>query len=265
MSILDEIVEHKKAEVEAAKKRKTIKALCREIELAKPPISLSDPMGEAHSFHFICEVKKTSPSKGIIQPNFDPVVQAQLYESGDASGISVLTDEKYFAGKLEYLSQIKQQINLPVLRKDFIIDPFQIYEARAAGADLILLIARILTKEQLAEFLQLARSLNLEVLLELADQKEVAKLPDNLESVILGINNRDLRTFTVDINNSIQIKEYLPGGVPVISESGIKTVDDCQRLYESRFSGVLIGETLMKSDDPKNTLRRMKEGMRLSG
>ena len=149
------------------------------------------------------------------------------------------------------------------MRKDFIIDPFQIYEARAAGADLILLIARILTKEQLARLLKLAMRLNLEVLLELADQDEVAKLPDNLESVVLGINNRDLRTFTVDINNSIRIKQYLPGDVPVISESGIKTVDDCQRLYECGFSGVLIGETLMKSDDPGNTLRRMKEGMRL--
>jgi indole-3-glycerol phosphate synthase len=264
MSILEDIVSHKKVEVGESKSIKKIEDLFREIELISSPISLLDSMREPGLFHFICEVKKASPSKGIIQSNFDPVRQAQLYQSAGASGISVLTDEKYFAGKLDYLSHIKDRVQLPVLRKDFIIDPFQIYEARAAGADLILLIARILTKKQLAEYLDIAKSLNLEVLLELADEQEIEKFPRNLDSVILGINNRDLRTFTVDINNSLRIKKRLPDGVPVISESGIKTAEDCQRLYDDGFSGVLIGETLMRSNNPVDTLSKMKAGIQLA-
>ena len=264
MTILDEIVESKKIEVKWARESKAESLLIEQIQSLNNPTSLIKRMHSSVGFHFICEVKKASPSKGIIQENFAPVTQAQMYEKGGAAAVSVLTDEKYFSGKLDHLTAIKKAIQIPVLRKDFTIDPYQIYEARLAGADLILLIVRILSPEQLEEFMDLARQLKLEVLLEIADASEIGKLPEDLESVILGINNRDLRTFTVDIGNSLRLKKHLPKAVPVISESGIKSSGDCRILYDAGFSGALIGETLMKAADPLQELINLRKGIQVA-
>ena len=261
MTILDEIVEYKRDIVTLAKKVCPLEALKDQIESMQSSRSLLAGMSDTKSFHFICEVKKASPSKGIIQSNFNPTAQAKLYEQGGASAISVLTDEKYFMGSLDYLKSIKEITQLPVLRKDFIIDLYQIYESKAAGADLILLIARILSKEQLNEYYQLAEELNLEVLIEIADAGEIEKIPAIPENVIVGINNRNLHTFEVSLQNSINLKPLLPEGVPAISESGIHNAEDCKLLFNHRFCGALIGESLMRANSPVELLQQMKLGV----
>lgn len=258
MTILDEIVEYKRGVVAAAQKACSIEALKKQINLSKPLSGLIDIMADDTNFHFICEVKKASPSKGIIQPDFNPTAQAKLYEQGGASAISVLTDEKYFMGSLEYLKAIKKIVQLPVLRKDFIINDYQIYESKLAGADLILLIARILSKEQLNDYYELAEELKLEVLIEIADMDDIDKIPDNLNRAIIGINNRNLHTFEVNLQNSINLKPKLPESMPIISESGIHSVDDCRLLFNHGFRGALIGESLMRADSPVKLLQQMK-------
>lgn len=261
MTILDEIVEYKREVVAASKKTCPAEILKEQISDSQPLQSLVREMSGNELFHFICEVKKASPSKGIIQPDFNPTAQAIMYEQGGASAISVLTDEKYFMGSLEYLKAIKNKVMLPILRKDFIIDTYQIYQSKAAGADLILLIARILSKEQLNEYYELAKELGLEVLIEIGDPNEIDKLPDNPDKAILGINNRNLHTFEVSLQNSIVIKPNLPAGIPVISESGIHNADDCRLLFDHGFRGVLIGESLMRAGSPVELLQQMKTGV----
>jgi indole-3-glycerol phosphate synthase len=261
MTILDEIIEYKCGVVATAQKACSIEALKKQINLSKPFYSLMDIMSDDTNFHFICEVKKASPSKGIIQPNFNPTAQAKLYEKGGASAISVLTDEKYFMGSLEYIKSIKKTLHLPILRKDFIIDTYQIYESKLAGADLILLIARILTKEQLNKHYELAKELKMEVLIEIADMDDIDKIPNKLDKVIIGINNRNLHTFEVSLQNSVNLKPLLPQGLPVISESGIHTADDCKLLLDHGFRGALIGESLMRSDSPVELLQQMKRAV----
>ncbi|HES59051.1 MAG: indole-3-glycerol phosphate synthase TrpC [Calditrichaceae bacterium] len=261
MTILDEIVTYKRGVVAEAKKSGSIEALKDQIDLSERPRSLLTKMSIDTGFHFICEVKKASPSKGIIQPNFNPTEQSKLYEQGGASAISVLTDEKYFMGSLEYLKAIKRTVQLPVLRKDFIIDAYQIYESRAAGADLILLITRILSKDQLNDFYQQAKELGLEALIEIADAEDIDKIPVLPDKAILGINNRNLHTFEVSLQNSIHIKPNLPAEVPVISESGIHNADDCKLLFNHGFRGALIGESLMRAGSPVELLQQMKTGV----
>lgn len=203
-------------------------------------------------FHFLCEIKRASPTAGIINQQVDPVKQALAYQAGGATGLSVLTDHKFFKGSIEDLQIVRQAVTLPVLRKDFIIDAYQIYESAAMGADLILLIVRILSKKQIDVFLSLAAELGLEILIELYDASEVNRLPQNLHHfpVLLGINNRNLATFEVDLMHSVEMLAHLPADVPVISESGIKNVEDCLTLKAHGFRGVLIGETLMRQARP---------------
>lgn len=261
MTILDEIVEYKRGVVAAAQKICSMNELKDQIDLSQTSNSLLAQMYNNTGFHFICEVKKASPSRGIIQPDFNPTAQAKLYEQGGASAISVLTDEKYFMGSLEYLKAIKKTVQLPALRKEFIISDYQIYESRAAGADLILLIARILSKEQLNDYYELAKDIGLEVLIEIADSNEVTKIPDNPAKAIIGINNRNLHTFEVSLQNSIHIKPYLPKAIPVVSESGIHNADDCKLLFDHGFRGALIGESLMRAGSPVELLQQMKTGV----
>ncbi len=258
MTILDEIVEYKRGVVAAARKVCSIEMLKGQIDSSKPLYSIVEKMSDDKDFHFICEVKKASPSKGIIQSNFNPTAQAQLYEQGGASAISVLTDEKYFMGSLEYLKAIKKTVQLPVLRKDFIINEYQIYESRSAGADLILLIARILSKDQLNEYYELAKELKLEVLIEIASVDEIDRMPVKPDKAIIGINNRNLHTFEVSLQNSINLKPKLPESLPVINESGIHSAEDCRLLFNHGFRGVLIGESLMRSDSPVKLLQQIK-------
>ncbi len=204
--------------------------------------------------NLIAEVKHASPSAGLIRPDFDPVAIARQYEIGGASAISVLTDEQYFQGSLDYLRQVREAVSLPVLRKDFIIDEAQIYEARAAGADAILLIAAALPVERLADMMILAVSLNLTILLEVHNADELLAVrsmvgfPHKAYS-LLGINNRDLTTFQVDISTTLRLASLAGDGVAVVSESGIKTIQDVERLQAGGVCGVLVGETLMRCPD----------------
>lgn len=202
----------------------------------------------------IAEIKKASPSAGLIRADFDPVAIAQTYERCGADAISVLTDEKYFQGKLEYVEQVKQAVQLPVLRKDFLVDLWQVYEARAAGADAILLIADALPPGELMDLMIAATELTLTVLLEVhqADTllgiRSLVGFPERGYSV-LGINNRDLTTMTVDINTTGRLKDLLDDDVPVVAESGIKTRRDVEKLIAVGVQAVLIGQTLCEHPD----------------
>ncbi|MNE30323.1 Indole-3-glycerol phosphate synthase [compost metagenome] len=201
----------------------------------------------------IAEVKKASPSKGLIRADFDPSAIARGYEAGGADCLSVLTDQDYFQGSNAFLQQVRDAVSLPLLRKDFIIDELQIYEARILGADAILLIAAILTAEQLDSFTDLAASLSLDVLIEIHDQSELELVIStgkiNNPHVLLGINNRNLRTFETRLETSAELAALVPPGVPVISESGIAGPADIDYLSSSGAVGVLVGEYLMRQDN----------------
>ena len=194
----------------------------------------------------IAEAKKASPSKGLIEPNFDPIRVAQWYADNGTTAISVLTDRHFFQGELDFLIQIRRQVSLPVLRKDFIIDPLQIDEAQVAGADAILLIAAILNLEQLRTFRLHAESLGMDALVEVHDEAELEQALAS-DAQLIGINNRNLHDFSVDLNTSFRLKALVPPGIPVVSESGISTVDDVRRLKEAGIDAALIGESLMRA------------------
>ncbi|AIQ48167.1 indole-3-glycerol phosphate synthase [Paenibacillus sp. FSL R7-0273] len=205
------------------------------------------------SMGLIAEVKKASPSKGLIRADFDPAAIARGYEAGGADCLSVLTDQDYFQGSNAFLQQVREAVSLPLLRKDFIIDERQIYEARILGADAILLIAAILTAEQLASFTDLAASLDLDVLIEIHDRSELELVTGTGKiehpHVLLGINNRNLRTFETRLETSAELAALVPAGVPVISESGIAGPADIDYLSTSGAVGVLVGEYLMRQDN----------------
>lgn len=253
--ILNEILGYKKQEVEASKKLVPLD------ELEKMPFPELRDFKKAIIASGLCiiaEIKRKSPSAGIIRSDFDPVHIASLYEHAGADAISVLTDTKFFGGDLEYLKLIRSQVSLPLLRKDFIIDPYQIIEARAAGADAILLIVSALSKEQLADYLTLARSLDLVSLVEVhtADEVEIA-LRSGAD--LIGINNRNLATFTVDLMTSIRLKNMIPESIITVSESGIKNGQDTSRLANAGFNAVLVGETLMRDGCVAEKIRVLKE------
>jgi indole-3-glycerol phosphate synthase len=265
MTILDKIISNKKTELTNVKSHTPIEFYQKMNFNDRAIHSLRQELDHNRDFQFICEIKKASPSQGIIRTDFDPVKQAQQYLDAGADAISILTDEKYFMGKLDHLQAVRKIVNLPILRKDFIIDPYQIYESRCYGADVILLIARILSKSQIAEFIRLAAELHLEVLLEIACQTDMEKIPQFRKNIILGINNRNLHTFEVNIENSLMLKPLLPTGIPVISESGIATAADCRWLYENGFAGALIGESLMRSACPKTLLNEFRKEIANAG
>ena len=204
----------------------------------------------------IAEVKKGSPSKGVIRPDFDPLEIARIYQENGASCLSVLTDEHFFLGHLSYLALIREQVSLPLLRKDFIFDPYQIYQARVAGADAILLIAAMLELSQLREFLAIARELSLDVLLEVHDQHELETALQT-DCNLIGINNRDLRSFQVDISTSERLAALVPPGRTLVAESGITRRDEIVRLTQSGLHAFLIGESLMREEDIGAKLREL--------
>lgn len=259
--VLAEIVKHKHTEVQAAK------AALPEVELIKRALdtpqprnfysALTRPKGK---LRVIAEVKKASPSAGLIRQDFDPVAIAKAYEANGAAAISCLTDEHYFQGKLEYLTQIKQNVAIPVLRKDFIIDPYQVYEARAAGADAILLIAECLTEPMLMDLLILATELKLSTLLEVHDLESLIQIKRHLTFpkagyTLLGINNRNLKTMTTDLSHTIDLLGEVPDKSVLVSESGIRTHEDIQRLANQGIHRVLVGEHLMRQPDVGVALR----------
>lgn len=206
---------------------------------------------------FICEVKRASPSKGLIAPDFPYLDIARDYERAGASAISCLTEPFWFKGRDEYLAEISNAVKIPVLRKDFTVDEYMIYQAKTLGASAVLLICSILSKEQLSEYLGIAHSLGLSALVEAHDEDEV-RTALSVGAGIIGVNNRDLRTFTVDINNSARLRKLVPPEILFVSESGIKTAADIEALRSNGTNAVLIGETLMRSHDKKAALDELR-------
>ena len=205
---------------------------------------------------YICEAKKASPSKGLIAPDFPYLAIAKEYEQAGASAISCLTEPFYFQGADQYLREISAAVQIPVLRKDFTVDEYMIYQAKSLGASAVLLICAILDDGELRAYRQLAKELGLDALVEAHDEYEVDRVL-NLGAEIVGVNNRDLRTFQVDMNNSIRLRKMAPDNVVFVSESGIRTPEDIRILYENKVDGVLIGETLMRSPDKKVALESL--------
>ncbi len=205
---------------------------------------------------YICEVKKASPSKGLIAPDFSYLAIAKEYEQAGASAISCLTEPFYFQGADQYLREIAATVQIPVLRKDFTVDEYMIYQAKSLGASAVLLICAILDDGELRAYRQLAKELGLDALVEAHDDYEVDRAL-NLGAEIVGVNNRDLRTFQIDMNNSICLRKMAPDNVVFVSESGIRTPEDIRLLYENKVDAVLIGETLMRSPDKKAALESL--------
>jgi len=253
--ILDTIIETKKEEVEQLKKQTTVSALKRTIARLEPCRNFRQAISFA-GCNIIAEVKCASPSRGRLIADFDPVRIAGVYENNGAAAISVLTDEKYFAGHKNYLTQIRQKIKLPLLRKDFIIDHLQIYETRAIGADAILLIVHVLGKK-LAEFILLSRKLGLSPLVEVHTQEEL-DLALAADAEIIGINNRNLDTFVTDIETSRKLRARIPEGSIVVAESGIMSRADIDILMQANIQNFLIGEALITAPDIGKKLRAFK-------
>ncbi len=256
--ILDKILQTKVDEVAAAKARESYAELERRIgDLEDQPRGFARNlrgMRDSGGTAIIAEVKKGSPSKGIIRADFDPVTIAESYQSAGATCLSVLTDEQYFYGHLNYLNMIREQVSLPLLRKDFIIDPYQVAQARAFGADAVLLIAAALEDQQLLELAQLARELRLDTLLEVHDAEELGRalqLPVDL----IGINNRNLKTFVTDLGITEQLARRIPEAQVAVAESGINNRADIERLQAAGAGAFLIGESLMREADIEAKLK----------
>ena len=258
--MLDEIVEKTKERIEQAKETVPLEELKKEVESLE--ISDEFPFKKALSedgISIIAEVKRASPSKGLIAEDFDHVAIAKEYEAAGASAISVLTEPYFFKGSNEYLEEIAQNVSIPILRKDFVIDEYMIWEAKLLDASAVLLIVSILDIATLKKFLDLAHDLGLSAIVETHDGREITTAV-NVGAEIIGVNNRNLNDFTVDIENSISLRRCVGGDVIFISESGIKTKEDVARLKENDVDAVLIGETLMKCDDKKSMISEFKNG-----
>ena len=252
--ILDDIVEHKKEELKRASRKLPLSELKNRLKGLPAPLNFYTIASRDNSLKVISEVKKASPSRGIICSDFDPVRIAKSYEAAGAAAISVLTDEKYFQGKLDYLSEIRKAVNVPLLRKDFTIDPYQIYEARMYGADIVLLIVAILDKPRIVEYLDIINSLGLSAIVEVHNAEELSIALDAGSSII-GINNRDLRNFEVSLDTTVELIKFIPKDTVVISESGISNPEDIRMLRKLGVNTFLIGESFMKSPDPGSKLK----------
>ena len=261
MTILDTLADHARARAERNK------CLVPLEEMKRQALSMNADTGfpfekalAGPGISFICEVKKASPSKGLIAPDFPYLRTAQEYEQAGAAAISCLTEPDFFLGSDEYLREIAAAVKIPVLRKDFTVDPYMIYEAKVLGASAVLLICAILTDEELAEYGKTARSLGLSVLVEAHDEMEVERAL-RVERGIIGVNNRDLKTFTVDCSNSVRLRKLVPKNRLFVSESGIRTPEDIEVLRRNGTDAVLIGETLMRSPDKAAALRELRGGV----
>ncbi len=257
-TILDEIAAKTKKRVEVAKKGISLEKMKEsarekmcdtgfpfERELKKKEIS------------FICEVKKASPSKGLIADDFDYVAIAKEYEAAGAGAISVLTEPEYFLGSIDYLREIRKEVNIPLLRKDFIVDEYMIYEAKAVGADVVLLICALLDTESIKRYIKICDALGLTALVEAHDEEEI-RIAIDAGARVIGVNNRNLKDFSVDIHNGIRLRKEVPANILFVAESGIKTREDIVELEQGNVNAVLIGETLMRSPDKRAMLDELK-------
>ena len=257
-NILDEIADYARLRVAEKKKTLPLTELRQQAEamnaetgfpfeaaLKKPEIS------------FICECKKASPSKGLIAPDFPYLSIAKEYEAAGAAAISCLTEPKWFLGRDQYLAEIAAAVQIPVLRKDFTIDPYMIYEAKCLGASIVLLIAALLSEAELREYIQIADSLGLSAIVEAHDEEEIRHAAA-AGARIIGVNNRNLKDFTVDIQNSIRLRHLVPDSISFIAESGIQTRADVETLLAHQINGVLIGETLMRAENKREMLAALR-------
>ena len=251
--ILDTIVEHKQLEV----KELLAKGIAQREPEEEPPRGFSSALADYEGVAIIAEAKKASPSKGVICPDFDPVKIAIGYQEGGAQAMSVLTDEKFFQGSLDYIPLVRKAVSLPVLRKDFIIHEIQVREARVFGADAILLIAAILDVEQMKDYQQMAFELGMDVLVEVHDEPELENAMA-AESRLIGINNRNLRDFSMDLETTFRLKKLIPSEIPVVTESGIRDHNDIRRMAEAGIAAALIGETLMRSTERADALKGLR-------
>lgn len=253
--ILDRIVEAKAARLEAAKRR-TPASKFVERSASRSFHSLTGALGRAAQVNIIAEIKQRSPSKGIICADFDPVRIAESYAGAGAAALSVLAEEDFFGGSLDHLEAIRSRVALPLLRKDFIFDEYQLYESVSAGADAVLLIVAILEDELLASLIELARKLGLDALVEVHSAHEMERAIEAGASII-GINNRDLTTFAVELETSIDLARLAPAGSVLVSESGIHNGADIRRLKPAGFNAFLVGEHLMRAADPGAALEQL--------
>ena len=270
MNILNEIAAKTKERIQKEKLEIPEKDLIqmiqkRKVQMLLHPEQQSITSRTPHSFYqalkkegmsYICEVKKASPSKGLIAPAFPYLEIAKEYQEAGAAAISGLTEPFYFQGSDRYLQEITAAVDIPVLRKDFTVDEYMIFQAAAYGAAAVLLICAILNDEQLKEYRELAEELGMDALVEAHDEEEAERALKS-GARIIGVNNRDLKTFQVDMQNSIRLRKLAPENVVFVSESGIKTSDDIRKLYDNQVDAVLIGETLMRSQDKKAALEEL--------
>lgn len=254
--ILSRIIEEKRRVVEEAKRAKSEADLLKEVKNVCVRSAFKKNIARQHHINLIAEIKKASPSRGIIRGDFNPVKIAVTYQANGASAISVLTDERFFEGRLEYINKVKEYTSLPVLRKDFIIDEYQIYESVAAGADAIILIAELLSTAETAKMFGIASSLGLDVLVETHNEEDVEKAVAAGASII-GINNRDLHTFKVDLGVTQKLIRHIPPAKIKVSESGIKSYEDVMFLKSLGVNAVLIGEAFMEADDIASKMREI--------
>ena len=257
-NILEEIAEKTRERIRKEKLQFPLDQLKALAEKAPQQPSFLEALKKT-GMSYICEVKKASPSKGLIAPDFPYLEIAKEYEAAGASAISCLTEPFYFMGSDAYLREITETVDIPVLRKDFTVDKYMIYQAKAFGASAVLLICAILNDRELLEYRELAEALGMDALVETHDEEEVARAL-KAGAKIVGVNNRDLKTFNVDMNNSIRLRNLAPDNVVFVSESGIKNAGDIAILERNRVGAVLIGETLMRSADKKAALEKLNGG-----
>ncbi len=249
MNILDKIIAHKRKEVEIAKVNFPVSSFTQADFYERSPFSLSQKLKSSDGINIIAEYKRASPSKGLINvSDSSPSEVARAYELYGASAISTLTDSYFFKAQSDDFTEVRKEASIPILRKEFIIDDYQLHEAKAMGADVILLIGAVLEKLESEHLTNMAHNLGIEVLYEIHGEEDIDKMPEKVD--IVGINNRDLKTFTVDYQHSIDMLQKLPSEYPKISESGISNTDTIIELHKAGFDGFLIGEAFMKEENP---------------
>ncbi len=257
MSILTEIFAHKKTEVERQLQVRPLAELRRRAESAPPPLDFVSALHPGHAPALIAELKRASPSKNVLLGNFEAVHLAGIYIANGANAISILTDWRYFQGDMYDLVDVRQHLpSIPLLRKDFIYHPYQVYESRSAGADALLLIVAGLDRLQLAELHSLINELGMAALVEVHNQDEL-EIALSLQPRLVGINNRDLHTFNIDLETTMRLAQYIPPGIRIVSESGIKTAGEVSRLARSGIHAILVGEALVTAPDPAAKVREL--------
>jgi indole-3-glycerol phosphate synthase len=258
--VLDRIVAAKAVRLQAAKAKTPYDVLMQRARATASRVgtSLGEALKRTDRVNIIAEIKQRSPSKGIICEDFDPVRIAESYVSGGAAALSVLCEEDFFGGSLKHLKEVRSRVAAPLLRKDFIFDPYQVYESRAAGADAVLLIVALLDDELLARLIEVANELGLDALVEVHCADEMSRA-ESAGASIVGVNNRDLTSFKVDLDTSIQLAPLAPTVSVLVSESGITTVADIRRLRAAGFQAFLIGEHLMRAQHPRAALKQLIE------